>query len=116
MHIHEYQAKEIFSKFGIPAPQGSVVRDAGEAKQIALKIGGSHWVVKAQIHAGGRGKGGGVRVADTPEAVAEIAEKMFESHDCTLVEINPLVVTENKRLLALDAKIEFDDNALYRHK
>ena len=226
MKIHEYQAKEIFSKFGIPVPRGSVAWDADEAKQIAVKIGGSRWVVKAQIHAGGRGKGGGVRVADTPEAVAEIAQEMlgmtlvtpqtgpqgrrvskvlveegvavkqefyvgaavdrakqcpvliasseggmgieelatsyperivrewidvglgllafqarnllfgmgidaslvragigifsqlyrlFESHDCTLVEINPLVMTEDKRLLAIDAKIEFDDNALYRH-
>ncbi len=227
MKIHEYQAKEIFSQFAIPVPRGSVAEDADEARKIAEQIGGARWVVKAQVHAGGRGKGGGVRVADTPEAVAEIAEKMigmtlvtlqtgpqgkrvarvlveegvpvkqefylgaavdrakqcpvliasseggigieelaaghperivrewidvglglpafqarnlvfgmgidtsfvrtgtgifsqlyrlFESHDCTLVEINPLVVTEDKRLLALDARIEFDDNALYRHK
>ncbi|MCK4486574.1 MAG: ADP-forming succinate--CoA ligase subunit beta [Desulfobacterales bacterium] len=227
MKIHEYQAKEIFSQFKIPVPRGSVAHDPEEARRIAEEIGGAQWVVKAQIHAGGRGKGGGVRVAQTPAAVAEIAEEMlgmtlvtpqtgpqgrrvrkvlveegvavkqefyvgaavdrakqcpvliasseggmgieelaanyperivrewidvglglpafqarnllfgmgidaslvragtgifsqlyrlFESHDCTLVEINPLVVTEDKRLLALDAKIEFDDNALYRHK
>ncbi|NVM57287.1 MAG: ADP-forming succinate--CoA ligase subunit beta [Desulfobacterales bacterium] len=227
MKIHEYQAKKIFSEFAIPVPRGSVARDAQEAKQIAEEIGGSHWVVKAQIHAGGRGKGGGVRMAKTPEAVAEIAEEMldmilvtpqtghggrrvtkvlveegvavkeelyvgaavdrvrqcpvliasseggvdiedlahhhpgqiirawidvgvglpvfqarnllfgmgidtglvqavtglltqvfrlFESWDCMLVEINPLVVTDDRRLLALDAKIEFDDNALFRHK
>ena len=227
MNIHEYQAKEIFSQFAIPVPRGSVAEDADEARKIAEQIGGARWFVKAQVHAGGRGKGGGVRVADTLEAVAEIAEKMigmilvtpqtgpqgkrvarvlveegvpvkqefylgaavdrakqcpvliasseggigieelaaghperivrewidvglglpafqarnlvfgmgidtsfvrtgtaifsqlyrlFESQDCTLVEINPLVVTEDKRLLALDARIEFDDNALYRHK
>jgi succinyl-CoA synthetase beta subunit len=227
MRIHEYQAKEIFSQFRIPVPRGSVARDPEEAKKIAEQIGGSRWLVKAQVHAGGRGKGGGVRVAETPNAVSEIAEEMlgmtlvtpqtgpqgrrvrkilveegltvkqefyvgaavdrakqrpvliasseggmgieelaashperivrewidvgigfpafqarnllfgmgidaslvragirifsqlyrlFESKDCTLVEINPLVVTEDKRLLALDAKIEFDDNARYRHK
>lgn len=227
MKIHEYQAKEIFSEFSIPVPQGSLARDAEEAKRIAEEIGGGLWVIKAQIHAGGRGKGGGVRVAETLEAVAAIAEEMigmtlvtpqtgpqgkrvtkvlveegvqvkeefyvgvavdrarqcpvliasseggmgieelaashperivrewidvglglpgfqarnllfgmgldaglmragvgiltqlyrlFESSDCTLVEINPLVVTEDKQLVALDAKIEFDDNGLFRHK
>ncbi|MDY6955029.1 MAG: ADP-forming succinate--CoA ligase subunit beta, partial [Thermodesulfobacteriota bacterium] len=227
MKIHEYQAKEIFSKYGIPVPQGAVARDPDEARKIANEIGGSPWVVKAQIHAGGRGKGGGVRVVESPEAVAQAAQEMlgmtlvtpqtgpqgrevravlveeglsvkqefyvgaavdratqcpvliasaeggmgieelaathperivrqwvdvgvgfpafqarnllfgmgieaslvrpgtavfsqlyriFEALDCMLVEINPLVVTEDGRLLALDAKIEFDDNALYRHK
>jgi succinyl-CoA synthetase beta subunit len=227
MKIHEYQAKEIFSRFAIPVPRGSVARNAEEARKIAEEIGGSRWVVKAQIHAGGRGKGGGVRIAETPEAVAEIAGEMlgmtlvtpqtgpqgrhvravlveealavkqefyvgaavdrarqcpvliasaeggmgieelaasrpdaivrewidmgiglpafqarnlvfgmgmdaglvragtglfnqlykvFESLDCMLVEINPLIVTEDNQLLALDAKIDFDDNALYRHK
>ncbi len=227
MKIHEYQAKKILSDFGIPVPKGSVARDAEEARNIAEQIGGSRWVVKAQIHAGGRGKGGGVRVAESPEAVAETAEdilgmtlvtpqtgpqgklvgkvlveealtveqefyvgaaidrakqapvliasaeggmgieelaakcperigrqwvdagvglsafqarnlffglgidpalvragagifaqiyRLFDSLDCTLVEINPLVVTEDKKLLALDAKIDLDDSALYRHK
>ncbi len=227
MKIHEYQAKEIFSKFAIPVPRGSVAQNAEEARKIAEEIGGSRWVVKAQIHAGGRGKGGGVRIAETPEAVGKIAQEMlgmtlvtpqtgpqgrqvravlveealavkqefyvgaavdrarqcpvliasaeggmgieelaasrpeaivrewidmgiglpafqarnlvfgvgmdaglvragtgvfnqlykvFESLDCMLVEINPLIVTEDNQLLALDAKIDFDDNALYRHK
>ena len=227
MKIHEYQAKEIFSKFSIPVPKVQVAHDAKEAKRIAEEIGGGRWVIKAQIHAGGRGKGGGVRVAETLEAVGEIVEEMigmtlvtpqtgpqgklvskvlveegitvkqefyvgavvdrpkqcpvliasaeggmgieelaathpdrivrewvdvgvgitafqarnlvfgmeidaslvrdgvrvftqlyriFDSLDCTLVEINPLVITEDNRVLALDAKIEFDDNALYRHK
>lgn len=227
MKIHEYQAKKIFSEFAIPVPRGSVARNPEEAKRIAEEIGGAQWVVKAQIHAGGRGKGGGVRVAETPEAVAQVAEEMldmtlvtpqtgpqgkrvskvlveegvavkqefyvgsivdrakqcpvliasseggmeieelaesrpeaivrewidvglglpafqarnlvfgmgmdaglvraggaifsqlyrlFESLDCTLVEINPLIVTQDNGLLALDAKIEFDDNAMFRHK
>lgn len=227
MKIHEYQAKQILSKFGIPVPRGSVARDAEEARKIAEQIGGSRWVVKAQIHAGGRGKGGGVRVVETVKAVAETAReildmtlvtpqtgprgkrvrkvlveeglavkqefyvgatidrarqrpvliasseggmgieelaessperimrewinvglglpafqarnlvfgmgidpglirvgtgiftqlyRLFDSLDCTLAEINPLVLTDDNHLLALDAKIEFDDNALYRHK
>ena len=77
MKIHEYQAKQIFSQFRIPVPRGSVARDAEEAKKIAQEIGGAQWVVKAQIHAGGRGKGGGVRIGETPDAVAAIAEKML---------------------------------------
>ncbi|MBW2172053.1 MAG: ADP-forming succinate--CoA ligase subunit beta [Deltaproteobacteria bacterium] len=227
MKIHEYQAKKILSEFSIPVPQGSVVRDAKEARRIAEESGGDKWVLKAQIHAGGRGKGGGVQVADTPDVVENIAEEMlgmtlvtpqtgpqgkqvnkilveqgiaiaqeffvgvtvdrtrqcpvimasseggmeieelaashpekivrewidvgiglqafqarnllfgmgidagfiragvgllaqlyrlFESLDCTLVEINPLVATQDKQLVALDAKIDFDDNALFRHK
>ena len=227
MKIHEYQAKEIFTNFAIPVPRGSVAQNAEEARKIAEEIGGPRWVVKAQIHAGGRGKGGGVRIAETLEAVAETAGEMlgmtlvtpqtgpqgrqvrkvlveeglrikqefyvgaavdrarqcpvliasaeggmgieelaanrpdaivrewidmgiglpafqarnvvfgmgmdaglvragtglfnqlykvFESLDCMLVEINPLIVTEDNQLLALDAKIDFDDNALYRHK
>jgi succinyl-CoA synthetase beta subunit len=77
MKIHEHQAKEVFSKFAIPVPRGAVARDAEEAGKSAEQIGGSRWVVKAQIHAGGRGKGGGVRIAETPEAVAETAGEML---------------------------------------
>ncbi len=227
MKIHEYQAKEILSRFSIPVPKGRMTDDAQKAAKIAEEIGGNRWVVKAQIHAGGRGKGGGVRTAESPQAVAEIAHqilgmtlvtpqtgprgtmvrkvlveealpvkqefyvgaiidrsrqspvliasseggmgieelaakcpdrivrewvdvglgfqafqarnmvfqmgiggnlvrgfsgffsqlyKLFDTLDCTLVEINPLVVTEGDGLFALDAKIDFDGNALYRHK
>jgi succinyl-CoA synthetase beta subunit len=227
MKIHEYQAKDIFSKYGIPVPKGAVAHGAEEAANIAEGLGGDRWVVKAQVHAGGRGKGGGVRLADTLHGVADAAQailgmtlvtpqtgargkrvrkvlveeavpvkqefyvgaavdrvtqtpmlmasaeggmgieelaatyperivrewvdvgigfsgfqarnlvfglgldagpvrpatgiflqlyKLFDALDCSLVEINPLVVTEDGRLLALDAKIDFDDNALYRHK
>ncbi len=227
MKLYEYQGKEIFSEFKIPVPRGKAVRDAEAAQRVAHEIGGPHWVVKAQILAGGRGKSGGVRIADTPQGVFQTAEEMlgvtlvtpqtgplgnrvcsvlveeavsikeafyvgvavdrerqcpvfmvskkggteieelaashpecvvrewiemgsglqvlqmrnllhgvglddrlvqtgerifsqvygvFESLDCMLVEMNPLVVTDNGRLLALDAKIDVDGNALYRHQ
>jgi succinyl-CoA synthetase beta subunit len=227
MKLHEYQSKEILSRFSIPIPKGSVTDDAQQAGKMASAMGGSRWVVKAQIHAGGRGKGGGVRTADSPDGVARTARgilgmnlvtpqtgpqgtvvrkvlveqaldvkqeyyvgvvidrvrqsavliasaeggmgieelaatqpdrivrewvdvghgfsafqarnivygvgideslvrgftgifsqlyKVFHTLDCTLVEINPLVVTKENQLIALDAKIDLDDSALYRHK
>ena len=227
MKIHEYQAKAIFKDYSIPVPKGTVASSPEEARKIAQDLGGVRWVVKAQIHAGGRGKGGGVQVVDTLDGVSDAAKailgmtlvtpqtgaqgklvrkvlveegvsvkqefyigaavdrvkqspvliasaeggmgieelaatypdrifrewvdvsvgfsgfqarnlvfglgldagmirpgtgiflqlyRLFESLDCSLVEINPLVVTTDDRLLALDAKIDFDDSALYRHK
>ncbi len=226
MKIHEYQAKEILARHGVPIPRGRVTSDPKEARKIAEELGGTV-VVKAQIHAGGRGKGGGVKLAknadeaeqyaseiigmnlithqtgpegqkvktvlveegmaiqkelylgmvidrnsaapvmmvseaggmeieqvaaDTPEKIiTEVADPglglrpyqarklayglglegdlsrkgvkfmqalfdAFVKNDCSLAEINPLVITEGGDLLALDAKINFDDNALYRHK
>jgi succinyl-CoA synthetase beta subunit len=232
MNIHEYQAKELFEKFGVPTPKGRVADTAEQAKAAAAEIG-SNIVVKAQVHAGGRGKGtfkngfkGGVHVVQTPDEAADIASKMlgqvlvthqtgeegklvskvmvadaveitkeyylailmdreskspvivasteggvniedvaehtpekifhqaihpllglqpyevrklsaklgfagdqakqfgkllgalyrlFIECDCSMVEINPLVTTPDGRVLALDAKFDFDDNALYRH-
>jgi len=218
MNIHEYQAKEIFARFGIPVPAGTVVRTALEAEAVAARIG-KPVVVKAQVLVGGRGKAGGVKIAQTPaeakekagqilgmdikgekvqkvlvaEAVdiareiyvgvvldrraqrplimasaeggveieitarenpqairrvqidplqgihpyaarnlaaelagnaelakpmADIIEKLyrvFDETDASLAEINPLVVTKDGRVLAIDAKLNFDDNALYRH-
>jgi succinyl-CoA synthetase beta subunit len=218
MNIHEYQAKEIFARFGIPVPPGTVVRTPAEAEAAAAKIG-KPVVVKAQVLVGGRGKAGGVKIAQTPaeakaraaailgmdikgekvqsvlvtEAVdiareiyvgvvmdrraqkplimasaeggveieitakekpeaikrvhvdplygvqpfaarnlaaelagnaelakpfADIIEKLyrvFDECDASLSEINPLVVTKDGRVLAIDAKLNFDDNALYRH-
>jgi succinyl-CoA synthetase beta subunit len=227
MKIHEYQAKELLEKFKVPIPKGGVATSAHEAYQIAEGLGGDRFVVKAQIHAGGRGKGGGVKIASSlsevsgladailgmtlvthqtgPEGrlvkkvlveqgldikqelylgvvvdraqarpvimmsaaggmeIEEVAAKtpelivketidpavdlqpyqtrnlafgvgldpqllrtvgsfitnlyhMFQAYDCSLVEINPLVVTTDGQMLALDAKVTFDDNALYRHK
>jgi len=225
MKIHEYQAKEIMTQFGVPLPRGRVARTPEEAQAIARELGGTV-VVKAQIHAGGRGKGGGVKLARTtdealaaarailgmnlvtpqtgpqgrrvksvlveegmaiakelylgivvdrgiagpmiiaseaggmeieevaahtperiirepidtsvglrsfqarkvafalnqaPEVTGKLADfvmklyRVFEAKDCSLAEINPLVITEQGNVLALDAKINVDDNALFRH-
>jgi succinyl-CoA synthetase beta subunit len=225
MKIHEYQAKRILADCGVPVPAGEVASTPGQAREIAAKLGG-RVVVKAQIHAGGRGKGGGVKLANSPEEaeraaaailgmqlvthqtgaegqrvksvlveeqmpvarelyvavlidgaagrpivmasaaggmeIEEVAAtspdqihrvtvdpaagfqphlarelayaigldgsqvrdavqlltglyKAFSSSDASLAEINPLVVTVDGRILALDAKFNFDDNALFRH-
>ena len=66
MKIHEYQAKEILARFGVPVPRGRVARTPQEARQVAQELGGPV-VIKAQVHAGGRGKGGGIKLAATPE-------------------------------------------------
>jgi len=227
MKIHEYQAKQILSKFGVTTPRGDVAYTAEEARGVAEKLGGGTVVVKAQIHAGGRGKAGGVKIAKDPKVAERLAHEMlgktlvtpqtgpegrvvrrvlieegldiarelylgmvidratarpvvmasseggveievvaaehpekilkeyidpaigfqsfqarklafglgldaglvgeatrflstlfraFEGSDASLAEINPLVVTKDGRILALDAKMNFDDNALYRHK
>ncbi len=76
MKIHEYQAKEIFRSHGVPTPSGEMARTPEEARDIATRLGGP-CVVKAQIHAGGRGKGGGVRKADNPAMAAELAGNML---------------------------------------
>src|ERR1700689_2121189 len=194
MKIHEYQAKAILAKFGVPVPRGEVVVKKGEAEAAAERLGTPVVVVKAQIHAGGRGKAGGGEIAkspeegldikrelylsvlvdravgapvfmasaaggmeieqvakDNPEAIlretirpetgfpgyhagqlgyglgvsAELAHaavpfmhslyRAFIETDSSLLEINPCVVTGDGRLVALDAKVNFDDNALYRH-
>jgi succinyl-CoA synthetase beta subunit len=226
MKIHEYQGKEILKKFHVPVPAGRVAFSVDEAVQAAFALGGSVWVVKAQIHAGGRGKGGGVKVAKSIDDVRRLAgeilgmrlvthqtgpegrvvkrllieqgiaiarelylgitldratsrdvvmasteggveiekvaaerpEKIlkesvdpaigfqafqarrlafglgltgeafkngvkfllalyraYDAMDCSLAEINPLVITADGAVLALDAKMNFDDNALYRH-
>ncbi|HED09032.1 MAG TPA: ADP-forming succinate--CoA ligase subunit beta [Ignavibacteria bacterium] len=228
MKIHEYQGKEILRKFNVPVPEGKVAFSSEEAVKIAEEdIGGNVWVVKAQIHAGGRGKGGGVKVAKSLDEVkqfsdeilgmnlithqtgpegkivkrllieqgvnisrelyvgitldrassknvvmvsteggmeiekvaAESPEKIvketiepelgllpyqarklafslgldgqqhknavkfltalynaYSQSDCSLAEINPLVITAEGEVIALDAKMNFDDNALFRHK
>ncbi len=225
MNIHEFQAKEILRKYGVPVLQGGVARSPEEAAEVATKLGGTV-VVKAQIHAGGRGKAGGVKVVPSPEKAAEFAKgllgktlvthqtgpdgrvvrqvliesgcdiarelyfgvvvdratgkasiiaspeggveieevaakspdkifhetidptvgfapyqgrrlafklglpkelvnkavaffgavaRAFQECDASMVEINPLVVTKGGDLIALDAKVSLDDNALFRH-
>src|SRR5579871_5850302 len=76
MKIHEYHAKAILAKYGVPVPRGEVAYTVEEAEAAAKKIGGSV-VVKAQIHAGGRGKGGGVKIAKDSDEAREIADKML---------------------------------------
>jgi len=227
MKIHEYQGKELLRKFGVPVPRGLVARSAEEAYQAAKELGTDVVVVKAQIHAGGRGKGGGVKLAKSADEAREIAQKMlgmklithqtgpegrevrvllieeglpidkefylgivldrasgrpvfmasqaggmdieevaaktpekilketvdpavgfrafqarklafglgigsdligqavkfmqslynaYEQMDASLMEINPFLLTKDNRLIALDAKVNFDDNAMFRHK
>src|SRR5678816_1033842 len=227
MKIHEYQGKELLSKFGVPVPRGLVARSPEEAYHAAKELGTDIVVVKAQIHAGGRGKGGGVKLARSADEAKEIAGKMlgmnlvthqtgpegrevrvllieeglpidkefylgvvldrasgrsvfmasaaggmdieevaaktpeailketvdpavgfrafqarklafglgipaplinqavkfmqslfnaYEQIDASLLEINPFLLTKDNRLIALDAKVNFDDNALFRHK
>ena len=77
MNLHEYQSKQLFARYGIPVPVGHVASTPAEAADAAKRIGGSKWVVKAQVHAGGRGKAGGVKLVDSPEAAAKAAEGMF---------------------------------------
>jgi succinyl-CoA synthetase beta subunit len=77
MKIHEYQAKEVLRKFGVPTPRGVPCFSVDEAEQAARSLGGKVWVVKAQIHAGGRGKGGGVKLARSAEEVKTLARQIL---------------------------------------
>ena len=77
MNLHEYQSKQLFARYGIPVPTGYVAGTPAEAAEAARRIGGGKWVVKAQVHAGGRGKAGGVKLVDSPEAAAEATAKML---------------------------------------
>jgi len=77
VNIHEYQAKELLQSYGVPVPTGGVAFNPTQARQVAEELGGSRWVVKAQIHAGGRGKAGGVKVVDALDEVKKAAEAMI---------------------------------------
>ena len=77
MNIHEYQAKQLFSQFGLPVPKSIVAHNVEEASNAAKTLGGNKWVVKAQVHAGGRGKAGGVKVVSTLDEVGEFARKLL---------------------------------------
>src|SRR3954469_23463181 len=77
MNVHEYQGKEIFRKFGVPTPRGIPAFSVDEAVKAAQTLGGPVWVVKAQIHAGGRGKGGGVKVARSVDDVKKYASEIL---------------------------------------
>ena len=160
MKIHEYQAKAILARYGVTTPRGEVAFTKEEALQAAQRLKSNICVVKAQIHAGGRGKGGGVKLARSAEEVAkkdpaaildetihpavgfepyqarkiafglglpievvnyatpflQALYRAFSDTDASLLEINPCVLTGDSKLVALDAKMTFDDNALFRHK
>src|SRR5688572_1427745 len=77
MNLHEYQAKDVFRNYGIPVPAGRVASTADEAVEAAQALGGSLWVVKAQVHAGGRGKAGGVKLARDLDSVRKVADVML---------------------------------------
>src|SRR6266481_3280040 len=77
MNIHEYQAKELLAKFGVAVPRGGVAYTADEAIEVARRLGGSVWVVKAQINAGGRGKAGGVKLVRSEDEVAAASRELI---------------------------------------
>ena len=85
MKIHEYQAKEILRQFGVPVPRGYAAFTVQEAVEAAQKLGGPDWVVKAQIHAGGRGKGGGLAVG----GIVSVGREVFHHHQGALVTQGP---------------------------
>ena len=76
MNLHEYQAKQLFARYGLPAPVGYACTTPREAEEAASKIGAGPWVVKCQVHAGGRGKAGGVKVVNSKEDIRAFAEKL----------------------------------------
>ena len=84
MNLHEYQAKSLFAEYGLPVSEGHAVDTADEAVAAAEKIGGSRWVVKVQVHAGGRGKAGGVKLADSLEEVRAFAEQWIGKNLVTI--------------------------------
>jgi len=80
LNIHEYQAKELLKQYGVPVPDGRVAHNVDHAVAVAEDLGGERWIVKAQIHAGGRGKGGGVKLAESIEDVRSLTDQMIGSH------------------------------------
>ena len=79
MNLHEYQAKELFAQYGLPVSKGYAVDNVADALKACDEIGGNHWVVKAQVHAGGRGKAGGVKLVKTKAEVEDFVTKMMGS-------------------------------------
>ena len=77
MNLHEYQSKHLFQKYHIPVPRGVTVSTSADAAAACRTLGGTRWVVKAQIHAGGRGKAGGVVLVDSPEEAAAAAQRLL---------------------------------------
>lgn len=80
MNLHEFQAKQLFQRYGIAIPEGQAVTSGSQARQAAQQLGGERWVVKAQVHTGGRGKAGGVKVVDSLDEVSDVAYDLLGSH------------------------------------
>ena len=108
MKLHEYQAKEILGKYGVPTPKSRLARTGSQAATAAFEIGGTV-VVKAQVHAGGRGKGGGVKIVESPRAAEQAAEKMIGTNLVTF-QTGPEGVPVNSVLIEEGIEIE---NELY---
>jgi succinyl-CoA synthetase beta subunit len=115
MNLHEYQAKQVFAEFGVPVPSGKPARSIKEAVNAAKELGGDRWVVKAQVHAGGRGKAGGVKLCDGFAEVEEFSKKLLGSRlvtpqtDAEGLPIEILIVEEVKpieRELYLSAVVD----------
>ena len=87
MKIHEYQARQILKNFDVPVPVAEVASSPEEARKIAEEIGGKIWAVKSQIHAGGRGKGGGVKLARSLEDVSNLSRLMIGSRSGVLCRV-----------------------------
>src|SRR5437588_821601 len=117
MNIHEYQAKELLAKFGVAVPPGHVAYTAAEAVDAARRLGGTAWAVKAPFLARRLAFELGLAGPQIAAMVGfvDALYRAFTELDAALVEINPLVVTGSGDLVALDAKLGFDDNALFRH-
>ena len=98
MNIHEYQGKEILRKYGVTTPKGFPCFSVDEAVQAAEKLGGKVWVVKAQIHAGGRGKGGGVKVAKSLDEVRKYANDILGMTLVTPVSYTHLTLPTNREV------------------
>ena len=96
MKIHEYQAKEIFRKYGIPVPPGEMAETPEQAKEIAQKIG-KPVMIKAQVHVGGRGKAGGIKSAQNPDEAYEKAKNIL-GMDIKGLKVKKVLVTESKEI------------------
>jgi succinyl-CoA synthetase beta subunit len=107
MKLHEYQAKELLRASGIPVPEGRMIRSPHEASEAALELGGGRLVVKAQIHAGGRGKGGGVRVVEGPDQAREAAADIL-SRPLITPQTGPEGQSVNQILVERAAEIEME--------
>ena len=104
MNLHEYQSKALFAEFGIPVPKGIAATTAEEAENAARELGGDLWVVKAQVHAGGRGKAGGVKLSRSPEEVGQYAADMLGQQLVTIqsgpdgLPVNVVYVEEGSKI------------------